>query len=163
MKKSTFKGITAGILAGAVTVCSIPAIAKSIDAVMNSVNIRLDGEKVASIDQSYELQNGTKVPYSILYEGTTYLPIRKVSELLDISIDWENESRTVLIESGKKDEDTAENTDTYDSWYGVPNFGEFYGIKEFTQSPNIRSTTHWYDIKSVSKVTGYTDLLEEEG
>lgn len=163
MKKSTFKGITAGILAGAVTVCSIPAIAKSIDAVMNSVNIRLDGEKVASIDESYELQNGAKVPYSILYEGTTYLPIRKVSELLDISIDWENESRTVLIESGKNDEDTAKNTDTYDSWYGVPDFGEFYGIKEFTQSPNIRSTTHWYDIKSVSKVTGYTDLLEEEG
>lgn len=168
MKKSILKEITAGVLAGAITVCSVPAIAKSIEAVMNSVNIKLDGVKVASVDESYELQNGTKVPYSILYEGTTYLPIRKVSDLLDISIDWDNDTRTVLIESDSNSSEStnvtpAVKTEAYDSWYGVPDFGEFYGIEELTQSPNVCSTTHWYDIKSVDKVTTYTDMLEEKG
>ncbi len=155
MKKNTLKGIVAATLAGVITVCSIPAIAQGIEALMNSVNIKLDGVKVASVDESYVLQNGTSVPYSILYEGTTYMPIRKVSELLDINIGWDNDTRTVLVETGK--------TAGYDSWYGAPDFGEFYDIKELAQSPKIRSTTHWYRVEEVGEVTEYTEYLEELG
>lgn len=156
MSKNTIKSVVAGTLAGAIAVCTLPVIAKNIEAVMNSVNISVDGEVVAKTEENYVLQNGTKVPYSILYEGTTYLPIRKVSELLDVEIDWDNDTRTVLVEtSGKGGE--------YDSWYGAPDFGEFYGIKEVAQVPTIRSTTHWYDVKNVSDADDYIELLEKEG
>lgn len=156
MKKNTVKGIIAGTLAGALIVCSLPVIAKSIDVVMNSVNIKLNGDWVAAQDENYVLQNGTKVPYSILYEGTTYLPIRKVSELLGIDIDWDNDTRTVLIED-------KNGGGAYDSWYGAPDFGEFYGIKELAQSPKIGSTTHWYEVGDVKSSTEYVEHLEELG
>lgn len=162
MKKSCIKGILAGVLAGAITVCSFPVVANSIETVMNSVNIKLNGTKVASANENYELQNGKSVPFSILYEGTTYLPIRKVSELLSVDIDWENESRTVIIDDNRNEN---KQNSSYDSWYGAPDFGEFFGIKELAQSPNIRSTTHWYmrdDVKSAN-ANDYAEKLEELG
>ena len=156
MKNTTLKGIFAGILAGAVTVSSVPVIAKNIEALMNSVNIRLNDREVATIDQSYELQNGSKVPYSILYEGTTYLPVRKISELLDVEIDWDNDTRTVLI-------DKTQESGAYDPWGGAPDFGKTYGIKEIAQVPTIYSTTHWYDVKDVDDESLYVEELEKYG
>lgn len=158
MNKQTLKGLLAGVIAGAVTVYSFPVIANSVEALMNSVNIELNGEKVASVNESYMLQNGTMVPYSILYEGTTYLPIRKVSELLEIDIDWDNDTRSVLIDSNKL-------AGNYDSWYGAPDFGAMNGIKEFKQSPTTRSTTHWYDVKAVTDahIDSYIKQLEDLG
>lgn len=162
MKNQTFKGVIAGTLAGVITVFSFPAIADSIEAVMNSVNIKLNGEKVASVNETYTLQNGTKVPYSILYEGTTYLPIRKVSELLDIDIDWDNDTRSVLIQDNSEETVVAEG---YDSWYGAPDFGILNSIDELAQSPRVHSTTHWYEIKDVNDdhINNYVEQLEELG
>lgn len=158
MSKNVFKGIVAGILAGAVTVCSVPVIAKNIEAVMNSVNIKLNGELIASVDENYVLQNGSKVPYSILYEGTTYLPIRKLSEILDIDIDWDNDTRTVLVGS-----ESASSSGTYDSWYGAPDFGKFYNIREINTTPTVYSVTHWYEVDKVGSTTEYVDELEACG
>lgn len=158
MKKNkvTVKGIIAGVIIGALAASSVPAIATGIDAVLNSVNIAINDNKVASSNENYELQNGTSVPYSILYEGTTYLPVRKISELLDFTIDWDNDTRTILIE-------TNANSDTYDGWYGVPDFGEFYGIKEFSSIPTVRSHTHWYNSNDVKSDKEYISELEKRG
>ena len=155
MKRNTVKGIVAGALAGALAVSAVPAIASGINAVLNSVNISINGVKVASDNENYVLQNGTEVPYSILYEGTTYLPIRKISELLDSGIDWDNDTRTVLIETS--------NSGRYDDWGGVPDFGEFYGIEELSVITNTRSTTHWYTSKDVSNATKYVEELTKRG
>lgn len=140
----TLKSILAGTLAGVITACSVPAIADSIEALMNSVNIKLDGDEIASVNENYVLQNGAKVPYSILYEGTTYLPVRKISELLEVGIDWDNSTRTVIIEKNKN-----ENTG-FDSWYGAPNLGDVFEIKEANQITTVNSTTHWYNIEDVN-------------
>ena len=151
----TIKSIITGILAGLITVCAVPAIADSIEALKNSVNISLNGEDIASIDENYILQNGAKVPYSILYEGTTYLPVRKLSELINVEIGWDNDTRTVLINT-KEDTSNIE----FDSWYGVPDFGEVNGIKELDQTTTVRSTTHWYEIKNI-KDNFESDYIEE--
>lgn len=79
---------------------------ESLHVVNNSVNITVDMEKIARIGDTYELSNGTAVPFSILYEGTTYLPVRKLSEIFGIGIGYDADTRTVLIDT------KAENTDT---------------------------------------------------
>ena len=46
--------------------------------------------------QTFKDVNGTRV-YPLSYNGTTYLPIRAVSNLFNLFIDWESETQTVLI------------------------------------------------------------------
>ena len=56
--------------------------------------------------------------YPILYNGTTYVPIRAVSKIFDIPVDWDAENRTVLL--GNNSEWTyltAENVKTKSYWY----------------------------------------------
>jgi len=165
MKKSTIKGIIAGVVAGAVIVGTSTVFAEDIQVLLNSVNINLNGQKVASVDESYELQNGSEVPYSILYEGTTYLPIRKVSELLEIGIGWDNDTRTVLIDSESNDPEGPEVVVNapYDSWYGAPDFGEFYEIEQLAEYATVHSTSHWYNVEDVASSDEYIEKLKELG
>ncbi len=157
---NTVKSIISGVLAGLITVVSLPVIADTLEALKNSVNISLNGEEIASVDENYTLQNGAKVPYSILYEGTTYLPVRKISELLNVGIGWDNDTRTVLIETKEDTKSTG-----FDSWYNVPDFGKLLGIKELDQTTTVRSTTHWYDIKNIEEdfEASYIEELEALG
>lgn len=69
----------------------------SSDAVINSVNIMLDGEVVGNAGSNYTLSNGSSVPLSIVYEGTTYLPVRKLSELLGKDVGYISATNTVVL------------------------------------------------------------------
>lgn len=69
----------------------------SITAMINSVSIMLDGNVVGHAGNNYVLSNGSSVPYSIVYKGTTYLPIRKVGELVNKEINYISESKTVVL------------------------------------------------------------------
>lgn len=55
------------------------------------ITIKLDGEV-----QIPKNANGDRV-YPLSYSGTTYLPIRAVGNMLDIGVDWDQASRTVLL------------------------------------------------------------------
>lgn len=37
--------------------------------------------------------------YPVLYEGTTYLPVRAVSNMLGVGVDWDEATQTVLLDS----------------------------------------------------------------
>jgi len=37
--------------------------------------------------------------YPILYNGTTYLPVRAISGLVDLPVDWDGDTRTVILGS----------------------------------------------------------------
>lgn len=58
-------------------------ITKKIEVVFNSINIKVNGEKV-------EADN-------IVHEGTTYVPLREISELLDKEVIWTGETKTAEI------------------------------------------------------------------
>lgn len=73
---------------------------QKIDAILNSINIAVNGEQVAKSGESYTLSNGTKVPYSISYAGTTYLPMRKVAELLNKDVTYANGTANISDKSG---------------------------------------------------------------
>lgn len=59
------------------------SVTKSIDVVLNSVNIMVNGKKV-------EANN-------IVYEGVTYVPLRAISEILDKEVGWNPTTSTASI------------------------------------------------------------------
>lgn len=77
-----------------------PAWADTIDAAFNRLNIRVNGVQIASVGDSFTLSNGTVVPYSILYQGTTYLPLSKLAEALNAEARWEASTSTAVITGG---------------------------------------------------------------
>jgi len=58
-------------------------VTKNIEVLFNSINIIVNGEKV--------------VADNIVHEGTTYVPLRAIGELLGKEIVWEGESKTAYI------------------------------------------------------------------
>lgn len=67
------------------------------DSIFNRVNINIDGINKVDKGTYYTLSDGSAIPYSILYNGTTYLPMRKLCELLNKEIYWNGDSRTVYV------------------------------------------------------------------
>lgn len=106
MKKRRFKYFIAGMAAAAVCFAIMAtALAVSGHVTFNGINISLNGVPVFPKDDSLELSSGQKVPASILYVdenggGTTYLPVRWLSENLGVPVTWNEETDTVEIGKG---------------------------------------------------------------
>jgi Copper amine oxidase N-terminal domain. len=95
--KKHFTGFIAGICAAVLAMMLvIPAFADG-EFSFNRVIISVNGEQKAGLTENYTLDNGTQVPFSILYQQTTYLPVRKISELTGLGITWEQATSTVQV------------------------------------------------------------------
>ncbi|MCT4543653.1 MAG: copper amine oxidase N-terminal domain-containing protein [Vallitalea sp.] len=100
--KKLVQGIFIGLLISTFySVVLAGGISHTINVFINSVNISLNGEKITSTGENYKLANGKETPYSIVYKGTTYLPIRKVAELVNLDVNWDGKIGTVVL--GKSD------------------------------------------------------------
>ena len=65
---------------------------KEIKAYLNyEIAIKLDGEEQTMYDA-----NGNRV-YPVTYNGTTYVPIRAISNMLGIAVDWDGATKSVLL------------------------------------------------------------------
>ncbi len=71
--------------------------AAKVSVAKNSVKIKVDGVRAVRQNENFTTQSGTEVPCSLIYEGTTYLPVRKLAELLGVGIDYDSATGTVLI------------------------------------------------------------------
>ncbi len=91
----TMKKSLALILALAMIFAAIPAFGA--DA---SISILIDGEKLVPVDAA-----GNPAEPFIL-DGTTYLPVRATATAFGLEVDWDNDTRTVII--GKKGETTLD-------------------------------------------------------
>jgi hypothetical protein len=98
-----FKGFITGILISSILLLSITIFGETIETILNGVNITINGVRVAESGENYTLSNGSEVPNSILYNGTTYLPIRKISELLEKNITWDGITKTITIYDSESD------------------------------------------------------------
>lgn len=101
--KRYIAGLATGIAVGAI-MFNIPAIAENIDAAINMVRINADGIDRIGWQEDYTIADGSQVPGSILYKGTTYLPVRKLGELFDKKVYWNGDSMTVSFTSQPEDE-----------------------------------------------------------
>ena len=109
--KRYIKGLITGLLIGA-AVTAIPAVAENIDALFNEVRININGVDKVQWGESITLSDGTQTPYSILYNGTTYLPLRKTAELLGKEAYWNGDSKTVsVVDEGRTKTFIAEKPD----------------------------------------------------
>lgn len=100
--KKWIKGFLLGFLISAILftnfiIYASGGLEQTINVVLNSINLDIDGSRIADIGQDYLISNGDEVPYSILYKGTTYLPIRKVSEIFNKEIEWNGSTNTVIL------------------------------------------------------------------
>ncbi|QEK10957.1 hypothetical protein FQB35_00425 [Crassaminicella thermophila] len=86
--------ITSMITVGAMSIIgSASEITKKIEAYINpGIKVTLDGEKQVFIDE-----NG-KVLQPIIHEGRTYLPVRNIAELTGMSVAWDKNTQTIILE-----------------------------------------------------------------
>lgn len=97
--KKFIKGYIAGLLTIILLTGTVLGAtnAEQIEVFFNNINIAYNGDTVAKQGENYTLSNGSSVPYSILYEGTTYLPLRKISEIFDKEIEWDGTTYTANL------------------------------------------------------------------
>ena len=99
--KEYIKGVLCGAIAMAV-ICAIPAVADTFQVAFNTVRINVDGVDKVSWGQSFVLDDGTSVPYSIVYNNTTYLPMRKMTEFAGRTTYWNGDTQTAAMTAPQK-------------------------------------------------------------
>jgi len=96
--KKHIKGFLVGVTSTLLIVCLITSVfAATGEATFSPFNIVFNGNKIASAGDSYTLANGASVPFSLSYGDTTYMPVRKLAELLGVAIDYDGITNSVLI------------------------------------------------------------------
>ena len=117
-KLKDLKCICIGLVIGIIITSTTPVIADSIqqkiDVIINNVNIKINDETLANKNDNYTLANGQKIPYSILYKGTTYLPMRVVAESVGKDVSWDNATSTASINDKESDNVSDENINLID-------------------------------------------------
>lgn len=129
-----FRHLIIGFIIGAITFSFIPAVSESVNVLFNSINISRNGSTVANSGESYSLSDDTKVPYSILYKGTTYLPMREIGRLTGKDITWDNDTRTAGINDTNYypteiDEDEIVSYEDYKGLFYSINGEGFYDVR----------------------------------
>ena len=105
MKKLNLRSYFAGILTTTLFFAIITtALAASGSVTYNGINLSMNGKAIFSAGEYLELESGEKVPSSILYVdqaggGTTYLPMRYLAELLEMSVTWDQATGTANLRS----------------------------------------------------------------
>ncbi|HBB28302.1 MAG TPA: hypothetical protein DC000_03460 [Clostridiales bacterium] len=137
-----------GILIGSIVTASFtPVIAdtisKTIEVLLNDVNIKVNDTTLAKQNEIFTLANGEKVPYSILYKGTTYLPIRKVAEAVGKEVTWNQETKTAGINDKVNIVDNTNKEKKEISINYVKKDGKYYELssvlgENFYKKTNIR-------------------------
>jgi hypothetical protein len=105
------QGFIIGFVVSCILLLNVSVFAESINVLFNVVNIKINGVQVAKIGDSYTLSNGEKVPFSISYKGTTYLPMRKLAELLGKEVTWDGKTNTASV-NDKVENPTTESKST---------------------------------------------------
>lgn len=85
--KKRIKDLMIGFLIGCILMTTTPVLADSIiqkiDVALNTVNVEINGQKLDT--------------NTILYNGTTYLPMRKVAESVGKDVEWNQTTMTANI------------------------------------------------------------------
>ena len=138
-----FRDVFIGVLIGCMLMAT-PVLADSIltkiDVVLNGINVQVDGEDVQV--------------ESILYNGSTYLPMRKVAELVGKDVNWTQETKTAnIIEKTeiKEGEDGMSNETSNENEFVV------YNIDDDPNCYAEKGGITYYHLRNIVR------LMNEEG
>lgn len=87
---------TAGVVLGVGIAVSGVAMAVGIDVTKIPVKFIVNGDDRTPANNKFN-NNGSIVDASFIYNGTTYVPIRMVSEMLNIPITWDGPNQAIRI------------------------------------------------------------------
>jgi hypothetical protein len=106
MKKRTVKAFVAGMFAGVMVLSTVGfsyAKLTKIDVSLNPITFLLNGQEIKPSDKEQQYFNGKAyVPASFVHQGTTYVPLRFVSEKMGYQVEYDAVKHTVSL--GKKQE-----------------------------------------------------------
>ena len=89
--KKTIKGFILGVIITALFTGTVlgSGLMKTIEVGFNTVNLTVNGKKVSADN--------------ILYDGTTYVPLRATAEILGKEVGWDGATRTASINDKKSE------------------------------------------------------------
>lgn len=166
--KDKIKGLIIGILISAMlfstgVLATVGSVQK--DLWYNNIKITLDNQEITPTDA-----NGSYVEPFII-DGTTYLPVRAVSNALGLSVDWDANTNTVkLLSQGEFDAENNSNNRVI-KFSGKPGHYEIkdeatLNIYEVTQSGDVYFEIWWYGgtafggvAKSISEQTASFEFV----
>ncbi len=97
MSKQYLKGLVSGFIISILLVTGVFA-STTIDVLFNSVNIEVNGNKV--------------IADNIVFNGTTYVPLRTIAEMLGMEVGWIQDTNTATLkDKTKQQEEAPKNTD----------------------------------------------------
>lgn len=143
--KEKVKGFIAGTITTVLITSTVFAapVGKTIKAYFNGIKIYIDGDKIIPKDG-----NG-KVVEPFIYDGTTYLPVRAVSEALGKQVAWDEKVNTVYI-GHKLEEVVVSTADDFVKSIGsnkkiILNPG-VYDLSNVDQSIELQAGVTWEDV-----------------
>lgn len=151
-KKTFFTlAIALTLICGMVIGANAADTLKEITAYLNyGITIRYNGEA-----QNLTDAGGNRV-YPITYNGTTYLPVRAVSNMLGIGVDWDGATQSVLL--GTQAADLIDDFKPYTDYVTEPNLMLSSDAPEFIQSSQKETTdaggetiSHWLKFWNISE------------
>ncbi|WP_284646254.1 superoxide dismutase family protein [Paenibacillus silviterrae] len=97
-KLKRFEKLAIGFLGGALFFSGLSHAASTtnLEVSLDRLQFFVQGEDKTSAEGKYD-NGGTQVPEAIVYEGTTYIPLRKAADLLGESVYWDGLTRGVSI------------------------------------------------------------------
>lgn len=83
------------------------ALAASGSVSFNASNLQFNGTQISAKGENYALDNGCQAPSSITYTdekggGTTYLPVRRIGELMGVETGWDGVTGSVTVKGTVK-------------------------------------------------------------
>lgn len=127
--------LVCGLTIGASAADTIKEIKAYLD---YGITVKYNGETQTLKDAS-----GSTV-YPITYNGTTYLPVRAVSNMLGLAVDWDQATKTVLLGEPKGGTNLLENFEPYTTYqsrsYPEMNHGPVF-FQNATNPANIGGET----------------------
>lgn len=91
------KHLVLSFLGGAVFFSGVSFAATNMNVTPNTEALHFYHNGEAKATQAQFNNNGTNVPQSFIYNGTTYVPIRHVGDLISQNVYWEGQQRTISI------------------------------------------------------------------
>ena len=102
--------LAAALVLGAATVSVAATVTKKqLTAEYSGIQITLDGQKIEPKDA-----NGATVEPFIV-DGTTYLPVRALSNALGLDVSWDQATQTVILNSKQQQQTTPTPTGKFDA------------------------------------------------
>lgn len=151
--KKTLKGFVLGVIITTILMSTVIGVGvkETIEVLFNSVNLSVNGSITSKVGENYTLDNSEEVPYSILYKGTTYLPIRKVSEILSKEVGWDGNTSTVSInDKGVQYIESSELN--YDEQFIFDSVLKYSKNFKSPSSVRVLETNYLYDWNSVRTI-----------